>query len=66
MAADVFAHVTTGAALPVSALDAIEAGILAIAMDEARAARKVVDLAPVWAKYDACLHGTEDAQKRSA
>ncbi len=66
MAADVFAHVTTGAALPVSALDAIEAGILAIAMDEARAARKVVDLSPVWAKYDACLHGTEDAQKRSA
>ncbi len=57
MAADVFAHVTTGAALPVSALDAIEAGILALAMDEARAGRKVVDLAPVWERYDTCLHG---------
>lgn len=58
MAADVIAHVKSGAALPVSALDAIEAGILALAMDEARASHKVIDLAPVWAKYDACLHGT--------
>jgi predicted dehydrogenase len=58
MAADVLAHVTTGAPLPVSALDAIEAGILALAMDEARQSRKVVDLGPVWEKYDACLHGT--------
>lgn len=58
MAADVIAHVTEGAPLPVSALDAIEAGILALAMDEARRDRKVVDLAPVWATYDACLHGS--------
>ncbi|SIQ35873.1 Predicted dehydrogenase [Rhizobium sp. RU35A] len=57
MAADVLAHMQTGAALPVSALDAIEAGILALAMDEARQSRKVVDLAPVWAHFDACLHG---------
>ncbi|MBS1165476.1 MAG: Gfo/Idh/MocA family oxidoreductase [Proteobacteria bacterium] len=58
MAADVIAHVTEGAPLPVSALDAIEAGILALAMDEARIAHKVVDLAPVWVTYDACLNGT--------
>lgn len=58
MAADVIAHVTRGVALPVSALDAIEAGILALAMDEARAGHKVIDLAPVWATYDACLNGT--------
>ncbi len=58
MAADVIAHVTNGASLPVSALDAIEAGILALAMDEARAGHKVVDLAPVWATYDARLKGT--------
>ncbi|MCO5732325.1 Gfo/Idh/MocA family protein [Rhizobium sp. SSA_523] len=67
MAADVLAHITTGAALPVSALDAIEAGILALAMDEARQSRKVVDLAPVWHRYDACLHGENDAaQAKSA
>ncbi len=67
MAEDVLAFVQTGAKQPVSALDAIEAGILALAMDEARLGRKVVDLAPVWAQYDACLHGHEHAvQAKSA
>lgn len=66
MAADVFAHITKGTPLPVSALDAIEAGILALAMDEARNGRKVVDLAPVWRQYDACLHGSGSAQAKSA
>lgn len=65
MAEDVIAHITRGAALPVSALDAIEAGILALAMDEARRERKVVDLAPVWARYDALLHG-ESAEAKAA
>ncbi|MET3614102.1 putative dehydrogenase [Rhizobium aquaticum] len=67
MAEDVLAFVQTGARQPVSALDAIEAGILALAMDEARLGHKVVDLAPVWAEYDACLHGRERvAQAKSA
>ncbi|AJY46337.1 Gfo/Idh/MocA family protein [Martelella endophytica] len=57
MAEDVIAHITRGVPLPVSALDAIEAGILALAMDEARNEHKVVDLSPVWARYDALLHG---------
>jgi hypothetical protein len=57
MAEDVIAHVVEGAPLPVSALDAIEAGILALAMDEARHGRKVVDLKPVWEAYDLALHG---------
>ncbi|BCH56067.1 Gfo/Idh/MocA family protein [Agrobacterium vitis] len=61
MAADVLAFVETGAKQPVSALDAIEAGILALALDQARAERKVVDLAPVWARYDVCLHGEASA-----
>ncbi|MCF1445314.1 Gfo/Idh/MocA family oxidoreductase [Agrobacterium vitis] len=61
MAADVLAFVETGAKQPVSALDAIEAGILALALDQARAESKVVDLAPVWARYDACLHGEASA-----
>lgn len=66
MAADVLAHINTGAALPVSALDAIEAGILALAMDEARQSRKVIDLGPVWERYDACLHGNAASQAKSA
>ncbi|TYC61961.1 Gfo/Idh/MocA family oxidoreductase [Rhodobacterales bacterium] len=57
MAEDVVKHVRDGAALPVSALDALEAGILALAMDEARKTRTVVDLAPVWQRYDDALHG---------
>ena len=64
MAEDVIAFVQTGAKQPVSAIDALEAGILALAMDEARLARKVVDLKPVWEKFDGCLHGTSDAAAR--
>lgn len=67
MAEDVLAHVMKGAPLPVSALDALEAGILALAMDQARHGRKVVDLKPVWEQYDAALHGTSVAsQAKSA
>lgn len=57
MCEDVLAHIVKGTPLPVSALDAIEAGILALAMDEARRSRKVVDLKPVWDRYDAALSG---------
>ena len=57
MARDIGAHMASGAALPVSVLDALEAGLLAMAMDEARYARKVVDMAPVWARFDAALAG---------
>lgn len=59
MAADVLAFINEGRPQPVSAIDALEAGILALAMDEARLGRKVVDLAPVWTRFDACLQGRE-------
>ena len=39
--------------LPVSILDAMEAGIAAIALDEARETGQMVDLSQVWAKLDA-------------
>jgi len=38
--------------LPVSILDAMEAGIAAIALDQARVAGQIVDLTEVWAKLD--------------
>ena len=38
--------------LPVSPVDAIEAGISAMAIDEARLSGKVVDLTPIWARLD--------------
>ncbi len=55
MAEDVIKHIVDGAELPVSALNALEAGILALAMDEARHGRKVVDLQAVWERYDDAL-----------
>jgi predicted dehydrogenase len=55
MAADIIAHVRGGAELPVSTQNALEAGILALAMDEARATRSVVDLRPVWDRFDEAL-----------
>ena len=39
-------------ALPVSILDAMEAGIAALALDQARATGQVVDLTDTWAKLD--------------
>jgi predicted dehydrogenase len=55
MASGIINHVTKGAALPVSALDALEAGVLALATDDARRSRQVVDLRPVWDRYDTAL-----------
>lgn len=39
--------------LPVSILDAMEAGVAALALDEARVTRQVVDLTDTWARLDA-------------
>ncbi|MFD1797284.1 Gfo/Idh/MocA family oxidoreductase [Paracoccus aurantiacus] len=55
MAAEVVDHVMRGGPLPVSPLDALEAGILAMAMDDARRQGRVVDLAPIWDRYDEAL-----------
>ena len=55
MAAQVVAHVMKGGPLPVSPLDALEAGILALATDDARRSRQVVDLRPIWDRYDEAL-----------
>ena len=55
MAEEVVAHVMRGGPLPVSPLDALEAGILCLAMDEARRSRTVLDLRPVWDRFDGAL-----------
>lgn len=55
MAAGIIANVMQDAALPVSTLDALEAGILALAMDDARRSKQVIDLRPVWDRYDNAL-----------
>jgi predicted dehydrogenase len=57
MAADILRHLTEGAALPVSIVDALEAGLLALTMDEARRRRAVIDMRPLWQQFDAALAG---------
>lgn len=52
MAADVIAHVKSSAPLPVTAIDAMEAGILALAADEARRTRSLIDLRGIWDRLD--------------
>jgi predicted dehydrogenase len=59
MAADIARHVRDGAPLPVSVTDALEAGLLALAMDEARKTHTVVDMGPIWRRFDAALSGAE-------
>lgn len=55
MASGIINHVMKGGPLPVSPLDALEAGVLALATDDARRSRQVVDLRPVWDRYDNAL-----------
>ena len=50
-----------GAALPVGVIDALEAGLTAMAMDRARQDGAVVEMAPLWNRFDDALAGG-DAQ----
>lgn len=45
------------AELPLNVIDALEAGVTALAMDQARLEGRIVDLAPVWDRFDAALNG---------
>lgn len=55
MVAKVIAHTMHGGPLPVSPLDALEAGILALTMDDARRSKQVIDMRPIWDRYDNAL-----------
>jgi predicted dehydrogenase len=55
MAEDILNHMLQGAALPVSVTDALEAGLLALSMDQAMRTRSVVDMTPIWRQFDAAL-----------
>lgn len=55
MAADIMKHLLEGAPLPVSVVDALEAGLLALTMDQARRTRTVIDMAPIWTAFDTAL-----------
>lgn len=55
MAAEVVDHVIHGGPLPVSTLQALEAGLLALTMDEARRSGRVIDMTAIWDRYDTAL-----------
>ncbi|WP_372799967.1 Gfo/Idh/MocA family protein [Paracoccus seriniphilus] len=56
MVRDVVAYMRQELArLPLSCLDALEAGITAMAMDQAMAETRVVDLSPIWAQLDEAM-----------
>jgi predicted dehydrogenase len=55
MAEDILKHLVEGAPLPVSVTDALEAGLLALCMDEAMRNKSVVDMTPIWQRFDAAL-----------
>ncbi|MEO9528572.1 MAG: Gfo/Idh/MocA family oxidoreductase, partial [Roseibium sp.] len=52
MARDLVHYFENGGDLPVGVLDALEAGLTAIKLDEARQARAVLDLADTWQQFD--------------
>ncbi|MBZ9936531.1 Gfo/Idh/MocA family oxidoreductase [Mesorhizobium sp. BR1-1-16] len=59
MARDIGAHMLNDAPLPVSVVNALEAGLLALAMDEARRSKTVVDMSETWKRFDAALSGRD-------
>ena len=52
MARDVLLHMRGRATLPVSVLDALESGLTALKLDEARRDRAVVNMTATWDKFD--------------
>lgn len=60
MATDITTHMLDGAPLPVSVIDALEAGLLAMTMDEARRTRSVIDMTSLWQRFGAA----QSAQQR--
>lgn len=52
MAGDLAKYFHEGIPLPVSSLDALEAGLTAIKLDESRKTGKVIDMLEVWERFD--------------
>ena len=58
MAEEIVKHIKQGTPLKVSVVDALEAGLTAIKIDEARKTRSVVDMRESWLTFDANLGKT--------
>lgn len=55
MASDIFLHLTQAAPLPVNIVAALEAGLVAIKIEEARRTRRTLELAETWQRFDDAL-----------
>ncbi|WJV61586.1 Gfo/Idh/MocA family oxidoreductase [Pectobacteriaceae bacterium CE70] len=55
MVEEIVKHLKTGSPLKVSVVDALEAGLTAIKIDEARKQRTVIDLTECWQRFDRAL-----------
>ncbi len=55
MAVDIAKHLEEGTPLPVTVLDALEAGLTAIKIDEARHQGNILDLSALWSKFDGAI-----------
>jgi predicted dehydrogenase len=58
MAADILRYLRNEGPLPVSVYEALESGLTAIRIDDARRTRSVIDLAETWQRFDAARAGT--------
>lgn len=58
MAADITRNLREGEPLPVGIVDALEAGLTAIKIDEARRERKIIELGELWERFDSALRAT--------
>ncbi|RJF37507.1 Gfo/Idh/MocA family oxidoreductase [Pseudoalteromonas profundi] len=56
MAADWIAFFERGTPLPVSIVDALQAGLTAIKLDEARQTGSIIDMTETWKKFDSYLN----------
>ncbi|MTI18077.1 Gfo/Idh/MocA family oxidoreductase [Rhodobacteraceae bacterium RKSG542] len=55
MARDLVAHLERGEPLPVSVVEALEAGLTALKLDQARNSGAVIDMTQTWDRFDAYL-----------
>ncbi len=55
MASDIYRHLTEASPLPVNIVSALEAGLVAIKIDEARRVRRTIELAETWQRFDDAL-----------
>lgn len=62
MAADITRNLLEGEPLPVGIIDALEAGLTAIKIDEARRERKLIELGESWARFDEALRATSSSR----